>query len=98
MTLNPLKVLAPVRTVITLIAALSLASHSLAQPPRAQLRIQETDSQEPRQAPQQTEEEKKAAKELETKALALVEEMVGDAMSLKLAENRVYFLASSSEL
>ncbi len=100
MTLNSPKFLAPIYTAISLIVALSLVSYSLAQPPRARLRIQETrETQEPpSQEPQQTEEEKKAAKELETKALALVEEMVGEAMSLKLVENRVYILTAASEL
>jgi len=44
------------------------------------------------------EEEKKAAEEFEKKALALIDELVAEAMSLRLAENRVYILTVMSDV
>ncbi len=72
---------------------LSLVSSPLAQMPRSLLGIHQTTAQEP----QGTEEEKKAAEELEKKAMALIDELVAEAMSLRLAENRVYFLTELSD-
>src|SRR5262245_36975519 len=83
MTLKSRKVFSAVYTAVIV---LSLASSLSAQQPA------------PPQEPQQTEEEKKAAKELEKKALALVDEVVAEAVSLRLAENRVYILTGASEL
>ncbi|HEX5085966.1 MAG TPA: hypothetical protein VFY40_28360 [Blastocatellia bacterium] len=83
MTLKSRKVFS---AVCTAVIALSLASSLSAQQPA------------PPQESQQTEEEKKAAKELEKKALALVDELVAEAASLRLAENRVYILTGASEL
>jgi len=91
MTLKSRKVFS---AVLTAVIVLSLVLHTLAQTPRERLRIQ----QSPPQEPQQTEEEKKAAKELEKKALALVDELVAEAASLRLAENRVYILTNASDL
>ena len=90
MTLKPRKVFSTVHTVIIL---LSLVSSPLAQIPR-----QRTGIQPAPQESQETEEEKKAAKELEKKALGLLDEMVVEAASLKLAENRVYILAGASDV
>ena len=75
----------------TAVIVLSLVPSPLAQTPRERLGIQ------PPQAPQQTEEEKKTAKELEKKAMALIDEMVADAISLRLVENRVYILIAASD-
>jgi hypothetical protein len=44
------------------------------------------------------EEEKNAAEELEKKALALIDELVAEAMSLRLAENQVYVLTVMSDV
>src|SRR5262245_37610658 len=91
MTLKPGKILSAVYTTVIV---LSLVSSPLAQTPRERLRLE----QAPAQEPQQTEEEKKAAKELEKKALALIDEMVGEAMALRLVENRVHILTGASEV
>src|SRR5262245_64448062 len=50
--------------------------------------------------PQARKEEKsqKEDKELEKKALALLDEVVGEAMSLKLVENRIYALTTAADL
>jgi hypothetical protein len=50
--------------------------------------------------PQAQKEEKsqKEDKELEKKALALLDEVVGEAMSLKLVENRIYALTTAADL
>jgi hypothetical protein len=72
---------------------LSLVSSPLAQMPRSLLGIHQMTAQEPPWA----EEEKKAAEELEKKALALIDELVAEAMSLRLAENRVFFLTVMSD-
>jgi hypothetical protein len=93
MTLNSRKVLAPIHATISLIIVFSIVPHSPAQTARELNRSRQTAPQEP----QQTEEEKKAAEELEKKALALVDEMVSEAMSLRLAENRVYILTGAAE-
>jgi len=93
MTLNYRNVFSAVYTAISFIIVLSLVSYPLAQTPDERLRLQRP----PQQPPQQTEEEKKAAKELEKKALALVDDLVAEAMSLKLAENRVYVLTGAAE-
>jgi len=90
MTLKSRKVFSSTRTVIIV---LSLISSPLAQTPR-----QRSGTQPPQPEPQQTEEEKKAAKELEKKALALIDEMVADAGSLRLAENRVHILTGAAEI
>src|SRR5262245_10059159 len=90
MTLKPRKVFSAVHTVIIMV---SLVSAPLAQIPRQRPGIQPAP-----QEPQETEEEKKAAKELEKKALGLLDEMIAEAPSLKLAENRVYILAGASEV
>src|SRR5262245_34206933 len=49
--------------------------------------------QTPAQSQSQTEE-----KELEKKALTLLEELVGEATSLKLVENRIYALTAAADL
>jgi hypothetical protein len=91
MTLKPRKIFSAVYTTVIV---LSLVSSPLAQTPRERLRLE----QAPAQAPQQTEEEKKAAKEIERKALALIDEMVGEATALRLIENRVHILTGASEI
>ncbi|HKE04089.1 MAG TPA: hypothetical protein VKE91_08515 [Blastocatellia bacterium] len=50
--------------------------------------------------PQSQKEDKpqKVDKELEKKALALLDELVGEAMSLKLVENRIYALTTAADL
>src|SRR5215510_4155795 len=50
--------------------------------------------------PQSQKEDKpqKVDKELEKKALALLDEVVGEAMSLKLVENRIYALTAAADL
>jgi hypothetical protein len=90
MTLKSRKVFSSVRTVIIV---LSLVSPHLAQTPRQRLGIES-----PPPEPQQTEDEKKAAKELEKKALGLIDEMVAEAASLKLAENRIHILTGVSDI
>jgi hypothetical protein len=90
MTLKPRKVFSAVHTTVIV---LSLVSSPLAQTPRQRLGIQPAP-----QEPQQTEEEKKAAKELEKKALGLLDETVAEAASLRLAENRVHILAGASDV
>ncbi|HKQ72970.1 MAG TPA: hypothetical protein VJ810_04525 [Blastocatellia bacterium] len=75
------------------VVVLSLDSSPSAQTPRERL-----GTEPPQQEPQQTEEEKKAAKELEKKTMALIDELVAEAMTLRLVENRVYILTSASEL
>jgi hypothetical protein len=90
MTLKSRKVFSAVHTAVII---LSLVSSPLAQTTRQRLGIQP-----PPQEPQQSEEEKKAAKELEAKALALIDEMVAEAASLRLAENRVYILTNASDI
>jgi hypothetical protein len=87
MTLKSRKVFSAVHTVVIVF---SLISSPLAQTPRQRLGTQPE--------PQETEEEKKAAKELEKKALALIDEMVSDAASLRLAENRVTILTGASDI
>lgn len=76
------------------IVVLLLASSLSAQTAPERNRIQ----QSPPQEPQQTEEEQKAAKELEKKALSLIDEMVAEAASLRLVENRVHILISAAEI
>src|SRR5262245_17426058 len=44
------------------------------------------------------EKSQKDDKELEKKALALLDEIVGEAMSLKLVENRIYALTTAADL
>ncbi|HEU0184246.1 MAG TPA: hypothetical protein VFS27_02965 [Blastocatellia bacterium] len=78
----------------TVVIVLSMASPLSAQTPRARIELREVRQQEP----QQTDEEKNAAKELEKKALALIDEMVAEAATLRLAENRVHILTGASEL
>jgi hypothetical protein len=90
MTLKSSKVFSSVHTAVVI---LSLVSSLLAQTPPERNRIQQ-----PPQAPQQTDEEKKAAKELEKKALGLIDELVAEAASLRLAENRVHILTNASDL
>lgn len=90
MTLKPRKVLSAVHTTAIV---LSLVLSPLAQTPRQRLGIQPAP-----QEPQQTEEEKKAAKELEKKTLGLLDEMVAEAASLRLAENRVHILCGASDV
>src|SRR5262245_13079710 len=84
MTLKPRGIFSAVRTALIVLA---LVSSPLAQIRRERLGIQPAP-----QEPQQTEEEKKVAKELEKKALALIDEMIGEAMALRLVENRVHIL------
>src|SRR5262249_55499470 len=91
MTLKSRKVFSAVHISIIV---LSLVSSPLAQAPRARLGIRQLAAQEPRQ----TEEEKRAAKELERKALALIDEVVADATSLSLAKNRVRILTVASDV
>ncbi len=90
MTLSSRKVFSAFQTTVIV---LSLVSSPLAQTPRARIEIQE-----PQREPQQTEEEKKAAKEIEKKAMALIDEMVAEAMALRLAENRIHILISASDI
>jgi hypothetical protein len=80
-------------TVHTAIIVLSLVSSPLAQTPPERLGIEPQ-----RQAPRQTEEEKKAAKELEKKVMALIDRLVEEGMSLRLVENRVHFLTGASDV
>src|SRR5215470_2918707 len=89
MTLKSRKVFSSIRTVIIV---LSLVSSTSAQTMRQRLGTQPPPEQ------QQTEEEKKAAKELEDKTLALIEEMVTEVASLRLAENRVHILIGASDV
>lgn len=49
------------------------------------------------QTPAQSQSQKEQ-KELEKKALALLDELVGEAMSLKLVENRIYALTTAADL
>jgi hypothetical protein len=81
-------------SVHTATIVLFLVSSLLAQTAPERNRIQ----QSPPQEPQRTEEEQKAAKELEKKALTLTDEMVAEAASLRLADNRVHILISASEI
>jgi hypothetical protein len=56
-------------------------------------------AQTPAQTQAQKEEKsQKEDKELEKKALALLDEIVGEAMSLKLVENRIYALTTAADL
>jgi hypothetical protein len=48
--------------------------------------------------PQQEGKSQNEDKELEKKALALLDELVGEAMSLKLVENRIYVLTTAADL
>ena len=91
MTLKSRKVFSAVHTFIIV---LSLVSSPLAQSPRDLLGIRRAAAQEPKR----TEKEKKAAEDLEKKALALIDELVVEAMSLKRAKNRIYVLAIASDL
>jgi hypothetical protein len=91
MTLKSRKVFSAVHMSIIV---LSLVSSPLAQAPRARLGLRQVAAQES----QQTEEEKRGAKELERKALALIDEVVADAMSLSLAKNRVHILTVASDV
>jgi hypothetical protein len=50
------------------------------------------------QPPQQTEEEQKAAKEFERKALALLDELIVESASLALPENRIYVQSRAAEM
>ena len=90
MTLKSRKVFSSIRTVIIV---LSLVSSTSAQTMRQRL-----GTQPPPPGPQQTEEEKKAAKELEKKALGLIDDMVAEAASLRLAENRIHILTGASDI
>lgn len=51
-----------------------------------------------RTKPQLTPEQQKAQQELERKAVLLLEDLVSDAMSLKLTENRIFVLTSAADL
>ncbi|MGE0127440.1 MAG: hypothetical protein AB7U82_04960 [Blastocatellales bacterium] len=93
MTLNSRKVFSAAYQVISFIVASSLVSYPLAQTPGQHLQRRQTAQQPPRQ----TEEEKRASKELEKKALTLVDELAAEAMSLRMAENRVYVLTGAAE-
>jgi hypothetical protein len=97
MTLDSRTNFSAVNTAISLIISLSLGVAALAQAQSERLQIQLAPQQPSQEYPQQTEEEKKAAKELERKAQALIEELVTEAVSLRLAENRVYVLSASAE-
>ncbi|HEV2665755.1 MAG TPA: hypothetical protein VG324_12635 [Blastocatellia bacterium] len=90
MALKSRKVFPAVHTVIVM---LSLVLSPLAQTPRQRPGIRPAP-----QEPQQTEEEEKAANEPEKEALALIDEVVAEAMSLRLAENRVYVLTVMSDV
>lgn len=50
------------------------------------------------QAPLPSPKEQKERKELEKKALALLEELVNEAMTLRLVENRIYALTTAAEM
>src|SRR5262245_36159522 len=73
------------RFTVSFLAALLICPPALAQtpaPPRAQ----------------KEEKSQKEDKELEKKALALLDEVVGEAMSLRLVENRIYALTTAADL
>jgi hypothetical protein len=89
MALKPCKVFSAVHTIIII---LLLASSSFAQPARETPEVRQT-----AQGPQKTEEEDKAAQELERKALALIDELVTEGRSLSLARNRIRILITASE-
>ncbi|HEU0175110.1 MAG TPA: hypothetical protein VFV58_12695 [Blastocatellia bacterium] len=91
MTLKYSKVFSAVHTFIII---LSFVSSPFAQTTREALEIRQTAAQEPRR----TEEEEKAAKELEKKAMALIDELVAEAMSLRRVQNRVYILTVAADL
>jgi hypothetical protein len=91
MTLNSFEVFSAVQTAVIL---LSLVSSPLAQTPRERLGIEPPSQREL----QQTDKEKKTANELERKALDLIDEMIAEALALKLAENRVHILTSVSDV
>src|SRR5262245_1501534 len=73
------------RFTASILAALLICPPSLAQTP-AQPQSQKEDKSP------------KEDKELEKKALALLDEVVGEAMSLKLVENRIYALTTAAGL
>jgi hypothetical protein len=89
MALKFCKVFSAVHAIIII---LLLASSSFAQPTRETLEILQT-----AQGPQKTEEEDKAAKEFEKKALALINELVAEGRSLSLARNRIHILITASD-
>src|SRR5262245_6002226 len=73
------------RFTVSFLAALLICPPALAQtpaPPRAK----------------KEEKSQKEDKELEKKALALLDEVVGEAMSMRLVENRVYALTTAADL
>jgi len=73
------------RFTAVLLAALLICIPALAQSPAAPQSLKEDKSQ-------------KVDKELEKKALALLDEVVGEAMSLKLVENRIFALTAAADL
>src|SRR5262245_11069260 len=89
MTLKSRKVFSSIRTVIIVS---SLLSSPLAQIPRQRLATQ------PPPEPQPTEEGKKAAKEREKQAVALIDDIVAEAASLRLAETRIHILIGASDI
>lgn len=94
MTRSSRKVFSAVHTAIAFIIVSPLFSFPLARASNA-LFLQPRYS--PQLAAEQTKEEKKAAEELEKKALALVGALAPEAMSLKLVENRIYILTGAAE-
>ncbi|MGH9753351.1 MAG: hypothetical protein ACREA2_11265, partial [Blastocatellia bacterium] len=77
------------------LAALLICPPSSFRNPQSAIRNPQSAAQ-----PQSQEEEKsqKEDKELEKKALALLDEVVGEALSLKLVENRIYALTTAAGL
>ncbi|MGH9936648.1 MAG: hypothetical protein ACREAM_10410, partial [Blastocatellia bacterium] len=73
------------RFTASFLAALLICPPALAQTP-AQPQSQKEDKSQ------------KEEKELEKKALALLDEVVGEAMTLKLVENRIYALTAAADL
>ena len=64
----------------------------------ADTRAQQTPAAQPSEAETTRAKEEEARKEIEKKALAMLEEVVGEARSLKVAENRVRVLAAAADL
>ncbi len=78
------------KRLILLLAFLSLPiGHAAAQTPPAA---------EPQASPQSEKEKAEARAELEKKALVMLEQTIGDAMSLRVPENRVRVLAGAADL
>jgi hypothetical protein len=81
-------------SVQTAAIVLLLVSSLLAQTEPERNRTQ----QSPPQEAQRPEADQKAAKEIEKKALDLIDELVAEAASLRLAENRVHILTTAADI